>query len=78
MQTYVALLYSIILGEGRRVVMADLKAMAETSALVDRSRRPATRALLARAAKWQGLERVSFTGAGNLPLPEAFDADRGA
>ncbi|ARP65728.1 DUF1697 domain-containing protein [Mesorhizobium sp. BR1-1-3] len=29
MQTYVALLYSIILGEGRRVVMADLKAMAE-------------------------------------------------
>ncbi|TIX02572.1 MAG: DUF1697 domain-containing protein [Mesorhizobium sp.] len=29
MQTYVALLYSIVLGEGRRVVMADLKAMAE-------------------------------------------------
>ena len=29
MQTYVALLYSIILGQGRRVVMADLKAMAE-------------------------------------------------
>ncbi len=29
MQTYVALLYSIILGDGRRVVMADLKAMAE-------------------------------------------------
>ncbi|WP_217574935.1 DUF1697 domain-containing protein [Mesorhizobium sp. GbtcB19] len=29
MQIYVALLYSIILGEGRRVVMADLKAMAE-------------------------------------------------
>ncbi|MFK0688099.1 DUF1697 domain-containing protein [Mesorhizobium sp. IMUNJ 23033] len=29
MQTYVALLYSIILGEGRRVIMADLKAMAE-------------------------------------------------
>ncbi|MBZ9819745.1 DUF1697 domain-containing protein [Mesorhizobium sp. CA4] len=29
MQTYVALLYSIILGEGRRMVMADLKAMAE-------------------------------------------------
>jgi len=28
-QTYVALLYSIILGEGRRVVMSDLKAMAE-------------------------------------------------
>ncbi|MEO5758486.1 MAG: DUF1697 domain-containing protein [Mesorhizobium sp.] len=29
MQTYVALLYSIILGEGRRVVMSDLKAMAQ-------------------------------------------------
>ncbi len=28
MQTYVALLYSIVPGEGRRVVMADLKAMA--------------------------------------------------
>jgi uncharacterized protein (DUF1697 family) len=33
MQTYVALLYSIILGEGRRVIMADLKAMAEGIAL---------------------------------------------
>lgn len=29
MLTYVALLYSIVLGEGRRVVMSDLKAMAE-------------------------------------------------
>ncbi|MER9331258.1 DUF1697 domain-containing protein [Mesorhizobium sp. M0488] len=29
MQTYVALLYSIVLGEGRRVIMSDLKAMAE-------------------------------------------------
>jgi uncharacterized protein (DUF1697 family) len=29
MQTYVALLYSIILGKGRRVVMSDLRAMAE-------------------------------------------------
>ncbi|MER9442048.1 DUF1697 domain-containing protein [Mesorhizobium sp. M0340] len=29
MQTYVALLYSVVLGEGRRVVMSDLKAMAE-------------------------------------------------
>ncbi|CCV06993.1 conserved hypothetical protein [Mesorhizobium metallidurans STM 2683] len=29
MRTYVALLYSILLSEGRRVVMADLKAMAE-------------------------------------------------
>jgi uncharacterized protein (DUF1697 family) len=33
MQTYVALLYSIILSEGRRVVMADLKAMAESLGL---------------------------------------------
>ena len=33
MQTYVALLYSVILGEGRRVVMADLKAMAESLGL---------------------------------------------
>ena len=33
MQTYVALLYSIILGEGRRVIMADLKAMAEALGL---------------------------------------------
>jgi uncharacterized protein (DUF1697 family) len=29
MQTYVALLYSIVLSEGRRVVMSDLRAMAE-------------------------------------------------
>ncbi|KOF22410.1 hypothetical protein AC244_02440 [Ensifer adhaerens] len=29
MQSYVALLYSIVLAEGRRVVMADLRAMAE-------------------------------------------------
>lgn len=29
MKTYVALLYSIVLGKGRRVVMADLRAMAE-------------------------------------------------
>ncbi|MCX5493615.1 DUF1697 domain-containing protein [Kaistia dalseonensis] len=33
MTTYVALLYSIILGGGRRVVMADLKAMAKTLGL---------------------------------------------
>jgi uncharacterized protein (DUF1697 family) len=32
-QTYVALLYSIVLGEGRRVVMSDLKAMAESLGL---------------------------------------------
>ena len=30
MTTYVALLHSIVLGPGRRVVMADLKAMAQT------------------------------------------------
>lgn len=29
MNSYVALLYSIVLGAGRRVVMADLRAMAE-------------------------------------------------
>ncbi|RWK43264.1 DUF1697 domain-containing protein [Mesorhizobium sp.] len=29
MQTYVALLYSIVLGEGRRVVMSDLRVMTE-------------------------------------------------
>ncbi|TGT25356.1 DUF1697 domain-containing protein, partial [Mesorhizobium sp. M4B.F.Ca.ET.169.01.1.1] len=29
MHTYVALLYSIGLGEGRRLVMSDFKAMAE-------------------------------------------------
>jgi uncharacterized protein (DUF1697 family) len=35
MQTYVALLYSIVLGEGRRVVMADLRAMAEGLGLMN-------------------------------------------
>lgn len=35
MQTYVALLYSIVLGEGRRVAMADLRAMAEGLGLKD-------------------------------------------
>lgn len=30
MTTYVALLYSIVLGQGRRLVMADLRAMAES------------------------------------------------
>ncbi|RWN03538.1 MAG: DUF1697 domain-containing protein [Mesorhizobium sp.] len=33
MQTYVALLYSIVLGEGRRVVMSDLRAMTEALGL---------------------------------------------
>lgn len=33
MQTYVALLYSVILGQNRRVVMSDLKAMAESLGL---------------------------------------------
>ncbi|WP_336659366.1 winged helix-turn-helix domain-containing protein [Leucobacter sp. USHLN153] len=31
-------------------------------------------ALLARAAAWQGLDEVRVSGAGNLPLPERFDA----
>ncbi|WP_027151878.1 DUF1697 domain-containing protein [Mesorhizobium sp. WSM2561] len=35
MQTYVALLYSIVLGEGRRVVMSDLRAMTEGLGLND-------------------------------------------
>lgn len=35
MQTYVALLYSIILSEGRRLVMSDLRAMAEGLGLYD-------------------------------------------
>jgi uncharacterized protein (DUF1697 family) len=35
MQTYIALLYSIILGEGRRVVMSDLRAMAEEMGLTN-------------------------------------------
>lgn len=34
----------------------------------------AAQALLARAAGWQGLERVRVSGAGNLPLPARFDA----
>lgn len=31
--------------------------------------------LLAKAAAWQGLDSVRVSGAGNLPLPAAFDAD---
>ncbi len=31
--------------------------------------------LLARAAAWQGLESVSVSGAGNLPLPARFDVE---
>lgn len=34
----------------------------------------AAQALLARAAGWQGLERVRVSGVGNLPLPAGFDA----
>lgn len=34
----------------------------------------AAKALLARAAGWQGLERVRVSGAGNLALPTCFDA----
>lgn len=33
------------------------------------------RELLARAAAWQGLERVRVSGVGNLPIPERFDAE---
>ena len=29
--------------------------------------------LLADAARWQGLDRVAWTGVGNLPLPDAAD-----
>lgn len=31
--------------------------------------------LLARAARWQGLTSVKFSGRGNLPLPAQFDAE---
>ena len=34
----------------------------------------AAQTLLSRAAAWQGLERVSVTGAGNLALPARFEA----
>lgn len=34
----------------------------------------AAQQLIARAAAWQGLERVRVSGAGNLALPEVFDA----
>ena len=59
MQTYVALLYSIILGEGRRVVMADLKVMAEELGLKNVRTLVATGNLVfeARAAKVADLER---------------------
>jgi uncharacterized protein (DUF1697 family) len=58
MQTYVALLYSIILGEGRRVVMADLKAMAESLGLKNVRTLVATGNLVfeARATKIADLE----------------------
>ncbi|TIP35235.1 MAG: DUF1697 domain-containing protein, partial [Mesorhizobium sp.] len=59
MQTYVALLYSIVLGEGRRVVMADLKVMAEELGLKNVRTLLATGNLVfeARAAKVADLER---------------------
>ncbi|BCG94556.1 DUF1697 domain-containing protein [Mesorhizobium sp. 131-2-1] len=58
MQTYIALLYSIILGEGRRVVMADLKAMAEGLGLKNVRTLVATGNLVfeARATKTADLE----------------------
>src|SRR5437867_8875896 len=59
MQTYVALLYSIILGEGRRVVMSDLKAMAEGIGLKNVRTLVATGNLVfeARSTKLSHLER---------------------
>ncbi|RWA76961.1 MAG: DUF1697 domain-containing protein [Mesorhizobium sp.] len=59
MQTYVALLYSIILGEGRRVVMSDLKAMAEGLGLKNVRTLVATGNLVfeARTAKISDLEQ---------------------
>ncbi|TIR63757.1 MAG: DUF1697 domain-containing protein, partial [Mesorhizobium sp.] len=59
MRTYVALLYSIILGEGRRVVMSELKAMAEAIGLKNVRTLVATGNLVfeARTASVSGLER---------------------
>jgi uncharacterized protein (DUF1697 family) len=59
MHTYVGLLYSIILGEGRRVVMADLKTMAEKLGLKNVRTLVATGNLVfeARTTKISGLER---------------------
>ncbi|MDX8517682.1 DUF1697 domain-containing protein [Mesorhizobium dulcispinae] len=59
MNTYVALLYSIVLGEGRRVVMADLKAMAEGVGLKNVRTLVATGNLVfeARTTKVSALER---------------------
>ncbi|UCI05625.1 DUF1697 domain-containing protein [Mesorhizobium sp. B1-1-8] len=59
MQTYVALLYSIGLGEGRRLVMSDLKAMAEGLGLKNARTLVATGNLVfeARASKLPSLEQ---------------------
>ena len=59
MQTYVALLYSIILGEGRRVVMADLRTMAEGLGLMNARTLAATGNLVfkARAGEISKLEQ---------------------
>ncbi|KUM24746.1 hypothetical protein AU467_06510 [Mesorhizobium loti] len=59
MQTYVALLYSIGLGEGRRLVMSDLKAMAEGLGLKNVRTLVATGNLVfeVRAGKVSNLER---------------------
>ncbi|RUU06546.1 DUF1697 domain-containing protein [Mesorhizobium sp. USDA-HM6] len=59
MQTYVALLYSILLGEGRRVVMSDLKAMGESLGLKNVRTLVATGNLVfeARTTKISDLER---------------------
>ncbi|TPM35910.1 DUF1697 domain-containing protein [Mesorhizobium sp. B2-3-5] len=59
MQTYVALLYSIGLGEGRRLVMSDLRAMAEDLGLKNARTLIATGNLVfeARAYKISSLEQ---------------------
>lgn len=69
---------------GRLVGRIDLKADRRERRLLVRAawqedRAPArtaetAQALLARAAAWQGLDLVTWSGAGNLPLPRAFPA----
>ncbi|MER8489241.1 DUF1697 domain-containing protein [Mesorhizobium australicum] len=66
MRTYVALLYSIILGEGRRVVMSDLKAMAESLGLNN------VRTLVATGNLVFESERISVAGLEKL-LESAFE-----
>lgn len=70
---------------GRLAGRIDLKAERRSRTLIVRAawaedrapkRTPAVaESLLARAAAWQDLDRVEFTGVGNLSLPRAFAAD---